>query len=159
MDLHKATRQQLVDKLNSLEQEMLMDMDAKVPCAEFDELGRQIPDPEPIALPVGWVPEKSLRELLKEMIRDQLSDTAQNQGFETFEEADDFETDSDFGPVSDKELHGDQYDRPASYIDKLAPGEETFIEEIPEPPKKGKKKVLPKDPSSDESDAPDSTLT
>lgn len=56
-----------------------------------DELGREIPDPVPLAPPVGYHKQESLFTLVRDMVRSEaLRREALAQGYESFEEADDF---------------------------------------------------------------------
>lgn len=59
--------------------------------AQFDNLGRQIPDPRPVEVPLGYTRPPSLQEEIKRFVRNELSLRAREQGVETFEEADDFD--------------------------------------------------------------------
>lgn len=58
---------------------------------KFDELGREIHEGKPVALPVGYKQPPTLEEDMRRMIRQEMSLAAMKDGFETFEEADDFE--------------------------------------------------------------------
>lgn len=62
---------------------------------DYDELGRELPDRTPVARPVGWKQPASLREQIRKFVRDELSRVAEEQGAETFEEADDFDIEDD----------------------------------------------------------------
>lgn len=58
--------------------------------------GREIPDPVPLAPPVGWKKQPSLAEQIREMVRsEKLAQEAAAAGYETFEEADDFDIPDD----------------------------------------------------------------
>lgn len=61
----------------------------------YDDLGREIPDPTPVAMPSGVGRPEPLHETIKRMVRVQLSDYARNQGKETFEESLDFDIPED----------------------------------------------------------------
>lgn len=64
--------------------------------ARYDEEGRfEIPDPRPVAVPAGMRRPLTIQEEIKRAIRAEMSQVAADQGFETFEEADDFEVDED----------------------------------------------------------------
>lgn len=54
----------------------------------------EIPDPTPIELPVGFEHPEPLEEMIARMIR-VAGQNAAREGFETFEEADDFDVDDD----------------------------------------------------------------
>lgn len=76
--------------------------------SKFDERGRELPDPTPVAMPVGFQIEPSISELIKRYVRDEVSRAAAQDGEETFEEADDFDVGDDFDPNSPWELSADQ---------------------------------------------------
>lgn len=57
----------------------------------LSERGREIPDPTPVSPPIGYKKHVSQADRLREMIRSaKLAQAAEEQGFETFEEAEDF---------------------------------------------------------------------
>lgn len=58
----------------------------------YDEHGREILDQTPISISV---PFQTDRDRIREMIRREISQHAQDTGMETFEEANDFEVDND----------------------------------------------------------------
>lgn len=67
----------------------------------MDEEGREIPDPTPIAPPLGYRKQPTLAEQIRQMIRsERMAQEAAAAGYETFEEADDFEVGDDFDPSS-----------------------------------------------------------
>lgn len=67
---------------------------------KFDDQGRELMDPIPIAPPIGYKKSPSIAETIRNMIRsEKLKQEAEAAGYETFEEADDFEVD-DFDPKS-----------------------------------------------------------
>lgn len=78
----------------------------------LNERGHEVPDPEPVAVPVRFQAPESLEDRIKRIIRADLSARAQAQGFETFEEADDFEVGDDYDPRSPHELDSVQEDAP-----------------------------------------------
>ena len=57
--------------------------------------GHEVPDPTVIEPPLGYVPTPDLMEQMRRMVRTALSDIADQQDFETFDEADDFDIDED----------------------------------------------------------------
>lgn len=66
-----------------------------------DAKGREIPDPVPLAPPVGYYREPSLVERIRAIVRsEQLASVARSAGIETFEEADDFDVGDDYDPSS-----------------------------------------------------------
>lgn len=58
--------------------------------AKYDEQGREILDPTPVAMPVGFKRPPTLDERIRAFVRTELSRQAAEEGNETFEEADDF---------------------------------------------------------------------
>lgn len=67
---------------------------------KFDESGREMMDPLPIAPPIGYKKAPSIAEQIRNMIKsEKLRQEAEAQGYESFEEADDFDVD-DFDPKS-----------------------------------------------------------
>ncbi|UYL83854.1 MAG: hypothetical protein [Wigfec virus K19_159] len=57
--------------------------------------GHEVPDPTVVEPPLGYVQQPDLMETMRRMVRTELSKIAENNEFETFEEADDFEIDED----------------------------------------------------------------
>lgn len=64
-------------------------------------------DPKPLAIPARIRPVTDV-ERLRAMVRGELSLAAQADGFETFEEANDFDVGDDYDPTSPWELTIDQ---------------------------------------------------
>lgn len=63
--------------------------------------GALIPDPTPVAPPVGYVRQPSMTERIREMIRNErLQAELAAAGAETFDEADDFDVGDDYDPKS-----------------------------------------------------------
>ena len=74
----------------------------------LDEKGREIPDPTPVSLPVGFQTPEPLDVRIQRLVRTQLSNLADEQGYETFEEAEDFEVpDDDMDPATPFEMEFD----------------------------------------------------
>lgn len=90
--------------------------------AGLDLAGREINDPNPVFIPALNRP-LSLQDQIKRVLRTELSQQASAQGFETFEDADDFEVDDDF----------DAEPGPTPYV--------VMEHEIPKPVKKKPQKV------------------
>lgn len=100
----------------------------------LDAEGREIGDPVPMAPPVGYTPELSMIEIVRQQIRgEHLRLAALNSEMETFEEADDFEVsegdeidiispwEEQFDPVETavrSRLRQDEYE--ATYTERLA---------------------------------------
>lgn len=79
------------------------------------EIGKEYPNPVPIAPPIGFVPQPPIWEQIRSMVQRELSSQVGDQA-ETFEEADDFDVGDDYDPDS--------------------PYEEVFEPEHPWPPSK-----------------------
>lgn len=76
------------------------------PKDRLDEFGHETLDPTPIAPPVGFRPAPSLAEQIREMVRsERLAREVIEAGYETFEEADDFDVGDDVDVSSPYEEH------------------------------------------------------
>lgn len=76
----------------------------------LDHRGREKPDPTPIAPPIGYKRQPSLHEQIRQMVRsEKLAMEAAAQGYETFDEADDFDVGDDIDPSSpyEEQFEGD----------------------------------------------------
>lgn len=73
---------------------------------KFDDQGREIPDPTPMELPTGFRAPESLESMIARMVRTRISDLADREGMETFDEANDFELDDDdeLTPSEEREM-------------------------------------------------------
>lgn len=88
---------------------------------KHDDAGFEIPDPTPVAVPVGFRREPTIQEMIAQFVRsEQLRQHAQQAGFETLEEADDFDVDEDPEMVTPHEIVDMQEERPISDIDSLS---------------------------------------
>lgn len=66
---------------------------------KFDAEGRELPDPTPMAPPIGFKKQPSMVEMIRNMVRsEELRRAAEAQGQESFDEADDFEVGDDVDP-------------------------------------------------------------
>lgn len=82
--------------------------------AKYNELGQEIPDPTPVAMPLGYERPESLSDLVARMVRVHISKQAHELGLETFEEADDFSMDEDDEVLpSQYEMSGMEEERPS----------------------------------------------
>lgn len=95
---------------------------------KFDERGRELPDDTPLEVPLNWKRPPSLREMIQQHIRTEMSAQADQDGLETFEESDDFDVDEDPDPLSQYELTPMAEERPK-------PPAEAPQEKRPEPVK------------------------
>lgn len=74
----------------------------------LDEKGSEIPDPTPLELPLNWTRPPSINDIVRQMVRNEISEAARSVGVETFEEADDFDVGDDYDPKSPWEMNYDQ---------------------------------------------------
>lgn len=67
----------------------------------LNEAGQELPDPTPIAPPVGYIKQPSLSQLIREMVvREHQRLKSQGEDYESPDEAEDFDVDDDFDPSS-----------------------------------------------------------
>lgn len=76
-----------------------------------DERGREIPDPTPVEVPLRFRGQESTDERIRRIIRETISRQAAESGWESFDDANDFEVDEDPDPVSQYELTDMQEER------------------------------------------------
>lgn len=77
--------------------------------------GSEIPDPTPMAPPVGYIKQPSMVDNIRNLIRsERLRQDAETAGAETFDEADDFDIEDDPEPIS-------QYDYEPEFDPPLPP--------------------------------------
>lgn len=86
------------------------------------EGSQYFPDPTPVAPPIGYKKQPSMVDIIREQIR-LAGEASKSQGFETFEEADDFDVDDDYDPRSPYELIVEQA-RPDGPVTRPDPGPE-----------------------------------
>lgn len=60
-----------------------------------DADGHELPDPRPLVMPSGFRRPETLAEQVQRLVRTHISRQAQEQGEESFEEAEDFDIDDD----------------------------------------------------------------
>ena len=68
-----------------------------------DEFGRELPDPTPVAPPLGYVKQPSMFDIIRAQVQQQLSAIALAEGKESWEDAEDFDVGDDFDPISPHE--------------------------------------------------------
>lgn len=71
----------------------------------FVHAGRLYTDDTPLAPPIGFDPKPSLIERIREQVRIQISAQAEADGFESFDDADDFDVPDDPFPAGSSEFH------------------------------------------------------
>lgn len=75
--------------------------------AKLDDSGREIPDGKSLRMPSGMERPETLAEQVRRLVRTEWSRQAAEQGFETFEESEDFDVDDDFEPSTPYETFFD----------------------------------------------------
>lgn len=78
------------------------------PKPQLGKHGEEIGDPTPVAIPMRFLRTENIIDEVRRTVRAELSNQAADQGFESFEEADDFDVGDDFEPASDYELDAEQ---------------------------------------------------
>lgn len=75
--------------------------------ATLNEDGHEVGDPDPISLPAGFKIPETLAMQVQRLVRSHISRQAAEAGFETFEEAEDFEVGDDNDPSTPYETFFD----------------------------------------------------
>lgn len=73
-----------------MEKELLEEKPVRI-----NERGQEVLDPTPLEIPLGFRVPESLSEQVKRLVRRQLSEAADGRGYETFDEANDFDIPDD----------------------------------------------------------------
>lgn len=91
--------------------------------------GRENPSPERLSMPSGFERPLTLQEQVQRLVRSSLSRYAEMQGFESFDEADDFDIEDEiephtpyevfFDPVLGRDVTADQFRRNESQYRRL----------------------------------------
>lgn len=120
--------------------------------SDLDERGAEVLDPTPMSPPIGFRQTPSMMELVRQMVQsERLKAAAQAEGFETFEESEDFDVDDDFDPSTPFEndfdppiaelkaaLEDEKKARAAAPVPKATPGAEGSppepLKTAPQPP-------------------------
>lgn len=96
---------------------------------KYDALGRELPDPTPVELPAGRRVPESLESMMARMVRGHVSQLAEREGLETFEEANDFDIESDDEPLTAYEQQDMKLEALADEKRRLDELEDAFDEE------------------------------
>lgn len=97
----------------------LLNEDGEIVSSGQDEHGRELPDGTPMALPVGMSHHATLADMIRRMIHHQkLAEAAAAEGFDTPEEADDFDVEDD---VPDPETPYERHFMPPPRTEVLDP--------------------------------------
>ncbi len=92
---------------------------------------KEVPDPTPVELPVGYEAPTSTEQLIQQYVRVEMSRLAAGQELETFEQADDFEAeDPEELQMSGFEVHYHELEEEMPAADASPPGSRA---EPPEP--------------------------
>lgn len=87
--------------------------------------GRQVPDPVPLAPPIGYKKQASMVEIVRDMVRSERAQQAlRDAGFETLEESDDF----DVGDEPEHLVSGYENDLDAPIAEMLDAGRRAVLE-------------------------------
>lgn len=108
------------------------------PPRRLNDDGSEVLDDTPVALPVRFQRAETLVEQVRRLVRGELSGAATLAGWESFDEADDFNVGDDYEPSSPHELDDDQvhYDLRADERYKrppVTPGEQSPVVKGAEP--------------------------
>lgn len=101
--------------------------------------GREILDPRPMTVPTGLGRPETLKDQIRRVLRQELSDQASRQGFESEEEANDFDV-------------GDEFERGESLNTKYTVMEDEFPIRQNEPPTPPE---APTEPAEEDQPSPD----
>lgn len=108
----------------------------------MDEQGRELPDPTPLEVPVGFKRPETLAEQVRRLVRSEHFNAEREAlGEETFDEADDFDVDDDFDPstpyevffdpVLNREVSPDEFQRNAEgYKKRYLQAQEEFFSKV-----------------------------
>lgn len=91
---------------------------AEAPKGAFWEGGLFYPDPTPVAPPAGYRKQPSMIDEIRRQVH-QVSKEMDDLGFETFEEANDFDVGDDYDPTSPHEID-DEAEVPPSVLRERA---------------------------------------
>lgn len=113
----------------------------------YNEKGEEIPDPRPVALPVGFERPRSLQETMRYLLRqEEFRRAAAKHELESFEEADDFDIeDDDDGSVLANMAKNSPYEShhdPDGVVAREQEIRSGFVEEIPAERKEKARKVI-----------------
>lgn len=93
----------------------------------LNELGQEVPDPTPVEMPAGFKHPESLESQIRRLVRGAMSDASEQAGFESFDDADDFEIEDDdidpatpyemeFDPTLNREISPDMIEKNPDYF-------------------------------------------
>lgn len=122
----------LLEKLRDFRRPKQMELEdyiLKLKARSLDNDGKLIPDPVPIAPPIGYKKAPSMVEIVRDMVKgERLAQAAREAGAETFEEAEDFDVPDD--PPDLRSPFENTFDPPISEL--LAAGKQALAEKAGE---------------------------
>lgn len=80
------------------------------PKSRLDERGHEILDDTPVSLPLRFRRGENITQQVQRLVAGELSRMAENAGYESFEEANDFDVGDDYDPKSEHEIDTMQED-------------------------------------------------
>lgn len=99
--------------------------------AKFNAQGQEIPDSTPLAVPAGMRKPESVTEMMRRLIRQDMSRHFEKQGHESFDEANDFDVEEEDAELSGTEYEVMHEETPASIQAPKEPRDEDEEEEAP----------------------------
>lgn len=121
-----------VSKQFELEEAIKAQMESMLPEARFSDRRYEHPDPVPMAPPVGYVKQRTMVEVVRDLVKsERLRQEAEEADADTFEEADDFDVGDDYEPASPYE---NEFEPP---ISALRQTQEAQQAQAPTPPSDG----------------------
>lgn len=121
--------------------------------------GAELPDPRPMAPPVGFVKQPSMVDIIREQVRAEVSRAAAANGYETLEESDDFYIEDDDDPSSPYEMEHD-YEPISEFLSRMTAAEAAAAEKAGAPiPAKGMSPEAPATPVPPVQAEPNSATT
>lgn len=107
----------------------------------MDEVGHEVPDPNPMSVPLGMKKPETLAETVRRLVRsERFNQEREEAGEETFDEADDFDVeDFDpttpyevfFDPVLNREVSPVEFERnKAGYMKRYEKAHERFEQQV-----------------------------
>lgn len=95
-------------------------VDTRIRDVKLNDAGSEILDSTPMEPPLGYISQPSMFDVMRKMISDRERELSA-AGFETPEEADDFDVDDDFDPSSPYEHNFDPPADPAALPSEVPP--------------------------------------
>lgn len=97
--------QSKIDLINPVTGEVLTEKEFAFLASKAGKRAVENPDPTPLEPPLGFVKSQPIHLQIRDLIQRELSMRAEAAGFETLEDADDFDIDDDVDPTTPYEEH------------------------------------------------------